>query len=263
VDVSAYLRRIDYHGSAEPTAETLRALHEAHLLSVPFENLDIVLGRPIVLDPDVVFRKIVERRRGGYCYELNGLFAALLRDLGFRVDLLSARVAKDQGGFGPEFDHMVLLVRLEGPWLADVGFGDLFRAPLRLDEAGEQGEGEQSFRIGAEGSHRVLWGRKGAGEWKPTYIFTLQRRRLDDYTSMNHYQQTSPESSFTQKRVCSRATPEGRITLSDMRLIVTTHGERRERLLTSEEEVAAALREHFAIELDRAIPSPAAVRGTP
>ncbi len=256
MDVTAYLSRIDYHGPIEPTAETLRTLHEAHLLAVPFENLDIVLGRPISLDLDVVFQKIVKGRRGGYCYELNGLFSALLRELGFRVDLLSARVAMDQGGFGPEFDHMVLLVRLEERWLGDVGFGDLFLAPLRLDVADEQREGERFFRIADEGTHWTLSERRGLGEWKPAYSFTLQRRKLDDYASTNHYQQTSPESSFTQRRVCSLATPEGRISLSDMRLIITARGERREQTLVSEDEVVAALHEHFAIELDQAMTWP-------
>src|SRR5262245_1566225 len=106
LDTNAYLKRIDYRGRLDPTAETLRGLHVAHMLSVPFENLDIPLGRPIVLDEDALFDKIVARRRGGFCYELNGLFAALLRSLGFDVTLLSAGVAHADGGFGLEFDHL-------------------------------------------------------------------------------------------------------------------------------------------------------------
>jgi len=133
-DVSAYLARINYSGSTVPTCETLRSLHHAHLLTVPFENLDIGLGRPIVLDEDALVRKIVERRRGGFCYELNGAFAALLQAMGFRVSLLSARVSREAGGESPEFDHLTLRVDLKHPWLADVGFGELFLEPLRIED---------------------------------------------------------------------------------------------------------------------------------
>src|SRR5919107_4778825 len=122
MDVNAYLERIGYRGPLAPTAETLRRLHVAHLLAVPFENLSIHAGEPVVLDDDSLFEKVVGRRRGGFCYELNGLFAALLRALGFRVEMLSAAVAKPSGEFGREFDHMALLVHAGERWLADVGF---------------------------------------------------------------------------------------------------------------------------------------------
>ena len=131
VEIARYLERISYHGSREPILSTLQALHEAHLLAVPFENLDIALGRAIVLDEASLWTKIVEHHRGGFCYELNGLFAQLLLALGFQVDLLSAAVARETGGFGPDFDHLTLLVHLEQDWLADVGFGESFRQPLR------------------------------------------------------------------------------------------------------------------------------------
>src|SRR5215213_9521921 len=126
MDVDAYLERIGYRGPPAPTAETLRRLHVAHLLAVPFENLSIHAGEPVVLDDESLFDKVVARRRGGFCYELNGLFAALLRALGFEVEMLSAAVRGSAGKFGPEFDHMTLLVKLGERWLADVGFGDSF-----------------------------------------------------------------------------------------------------------------------------------------
>ena len=113
MEVKAYLERIGYRGPLAPTADTLRRLHVAHLLTVPFENLSIHAGERIVLDDVSLFDKLVTRRRGGFCYELNGLFAALLRELGFQVEMLSARVANREGVFGPEFDHMALLVKLE------------------------------------------------------------------------------------------------------------------------------------------------------
>jgi N-hydroxyarylamine O-acetyltransferase len=249
LDISAYLRRIDYRGPRDPTPQTLQALHTAHMLAVPFENLDIH-RRPIILDEAALFDKIVMRRRGGFCYELNGLFAALLRALGFDVTLLSARVARANGGFGPEFDHLTLLIALGERWLADVGFGDAFRAPLRLDDPGEQHEGARSYRLAREEQRWLMLQRDAGADWEPQYAFTLQPRRLADFVDMCHYHQTSPESSFTQRRICSRATPDGRVTLSDMKLIVTTQSARQERLLADQGEYDAALKQHFGIDLE-------------
>ncbi len=184
MDVQAYLDRIGYRGPLTPTAETLRALQVAHLLTVPFENLSIHSGQPIVLDDEALFEKVVVRRRGGFCYQLNGLFAALLRALGFHVTMISAGAAMPEGGFGPEFDHMALVVHLEERWLADVGFGDSFRDPLRLDERGEQLEGGgRAFRIEeVDGGRLLLLRRDGAAEpWQPQFRFTLQPHEVPDY----------------------------------------------------------------------------------
>src|SRR5262245_33969275 len=139
MDVQTYLNRIEYSGSRTPGFETLRQLHLAHLLTVPFENLSIHAREPIVLNDAALFQKIVTRRRGGFCYELNGLFSALLRELGFDVSMLSAQVARDDGEFTPDFAHMTLLVSLEKDrWLADVGFGDSFVEPFPLELENEQ-----------------------------------------------------------------------------------------------------------------------------
>lgn len=248
MDADAYLHRIGYDGRLEPTLATLRALHLAQLQTVPFENLDIGLGRPISLEPPAMFRKIVERHRGGYCYELNGLFALLLRDLGFSVDMLSAGVAHRGGGYSPEFDHMTLRVSMEEPWLADVGFGELFLEPIRLDSDGIQEEGDRSFRIDRSGQHRVLSMRRSDEGWEPQYRFTATPHRLEDFEDRNRWQQTSPESHFTQNTICSRVTHEGRITLSGSRLIVTRGGVREERALTDTERTAI-LRDTFGIDL--------------
>lgn len=246
VDIQRYLERINYHGSLDPTLQTLRALHEAHLQAVPFENLDIHLGREILLDEVSLWTKIVEHRRGGFCYELNGLFALLLRTLGFQVDMLSATVANSTGGFGQEFDHLTLMVHLEEEWLADVGFGESFRQPLRMQAALAQPQDRSKYRLEREG---VFWiYQEWDGAWKPAYRFTLQPHELSDFAAMCRYQQTSPESHFTQKRVCSLAKRSGRITLSDQRLMTTIDGERTERLLP-DEEYQTVLAEQFGIVL--------------
>jgi len=251
LDTKAYLERINYHGSLAPTAETLRGLQTAHLLAVPFENLSVHSREPIVLEDSALFDKIVERRRGGFCYELNGLFASLLRALGFDVVMLSAAVATGAGEFGPDFDHMALMVTLEERWLVDVGFGDSFREPLLLDKRSEQVRGALAYRIAPDGASFTLLHRvKGevGDEWTALYRFTLQPYHYADYAEMCHFHQTSRQSHFTRARICSKATPDGRLTLSDMRFIATAAtGERQERMLTDKDEYAKTLRESFGI----------------
>ena len=250
MNIQAYLERINYHGSTAPSADTLRALQVAQLLTVPFENLSIHAKEPIVLEDEALFTKIVECRRGGFCYEANGLFAALLNAMGFNVAMLSAEVADAEGGFSQPFDHMALVVKLEQRWLVDVGFGDSFLEPLLIDERSEQVQGERAYRIVDDGNYLNLirFDSRDGVEGKPQYRFTLQNYRYDDFAEMCRYHQTSPQSHFTQGRICSRATEEGRVTLSEMRLITTLkNGERDERTLQSEEEYQAVLRDHFGI----------------
>ncbi|MEM7245334.1 MAG: arylamine N-acetyltransferase [Acidobacteriota bacterium] len=246
MDVAPYLQRIGDRGSLEPTLETLRRLHLAHLRTVPFENLDISLGRPIDLSLPALFGKIVTRRRGGFCYELNGLFCSLLRELGFRLDLLSGRVF-GQRGLGPEHDHALLLVHLEESFIADVGFGDSFLTPVPLSTDAHV-EGDRAYRFVETDGHRDLQQRTD-GDWASQVRFTLEPRELDDFAATCRHHQTSPESTFTRKSTCSRATETGRVTYSDGRLIVTEGGERTETALADADAVRSALKEHFGVVL--------------
>jgi N-hydroxyarylamine O-acetyltransferase len=256
VDVPSYLERIAYHGPTAPTLVTLRALHLAHLRTVPFENLDIGRGVPLGLDEAALFDKIARRRRGSFCFELNGLFAALLRDLGFRVTLLAAQYPREPGVTAPYFDHLVLLVRAadsDERWLADVGAGRTSPAyPLRLDTSDEQVQPEvgAAFRIVAEGDRRRLHRREAGGDWAPEYAFSFRPHVLADFAEGCRHHETSPASIFTRGRICSRLTENGRVTLSGSRLITTTHGARDERDLPDEAACRAALRTHFGIDLD-------------
>jgi len=250
MNVPAYLARIGYSGPVTPKLEVLRAVHRAHLLSVPFENLDISRGRKLVVDQETCVRKIVEGHRGGFCYEMNGAFAALLGAMGFQVTLLSARVARSDGSFGSEFDHLTLRVDLDQPWLADVGFGESFIEPLRLLSGIAQKDGAQIYRVIETAGVLQLEKWEAEGSWKAQYRFTLQPRQMQDFAEMCDYHQSSPDSSFTRKRLCTRATPEGRITLSDMKLIITRGGQKEEQELASDEEWQAALRVHFDVVLD-------------
>jgi N-hydroxyarylamine O-acetyltransferase len=249
LNIEHYLRRIGYQGSLEPTYETLQALHETHLQAVPFENLSIYYGQPIVLQEEALYEKVVRRNRGGFCFELNGLFAWLLRELGFDVTELAASMAHDAGEFGPEIDHLTLLVHLSEDWLLDVGNGDSFLRPLRVQAALEQREGEQTYRFERDGNFWVLQRTANNGTWKSEYRFTMQPHKLVDFIERCHYYETSPKSPFTHGRTCSRTTPEGRITLRDQRLITTIHGKKEEQTLQSEDECLNVLAEQFGMVL--------------
>ena len=249
MEIASYLARIGYTGSTDPTIDTLRLLHLAHLRAVPFENLDISLGREIVCDEERFFHKIVHLRRGGFCYELNGAFAALLRALGFPVSLLSARVARKDGSASPEFDHLALKVNLDEAWLADVGFGDSFLEPLLLKPDIEQEQPIGRFRIAAVGDTRIVQRQVGDGPWKSQYQFTPVPRQLSDFESRCRFQQTSLESHFTRQRICTLPTHDGRITLSDLKLIRTTGKTREELMLRDADEWRATLKQFFGVEL--------------
>jgi N-hydroxyarylamine O-acetyltransferase len=257
MDVGAYLRRIRFDATPRPDLDTLRALHIAHLEAVPFENLDIHLGRRVVLDERAFFDKIVSRGRGGWCFELNGLFAALLRSIGFRATMLAAGVRQQDGTYSHEFNHMTLMVELAERWLADVGFGDSFREPLRLDDPGEQVRDGRPYRITHDGVRGIMSGRSETGTEKG-YRFTLAPRELGNYTGRCVYLQTSPDSIFTQRIICSRATPTGRVTIANRQLIITEGDARTEREL-AESEWREAFTTHFGIpEEDARLLRPAA-----
>lgn len=249
-DTDAYLARISWARPERADGAALRELQLRHLLSVPFENLSIHLGEPLVLEDGPLVDKVVSARRGGFCYELNGAFAVLLRGLGFGVTLLQARVFGDGGRLGIPYDHMALLVETSdgsGPWLADVGFGDHSHHPLLLAERGAQDDPAGTFRIAeaADGDLDVL--RDG----KRQFRLDTRPRELRDFEAGAWWHRTSPLSHFTRSLVCSLLTDDGRVTLTGRKLVTTVAGERHQRLLDTEEEVLAAYREHFGLKLDR------------
>lgn len=252
MDIQKYLDRIGFRGNTPPNLQTLSALQVAHMRAVPFENLSIHYKEPILLNKEALYKKIVEQNRGGFCYELNGLFAWLLRSLGYRVDMLSAGVAAESGGFGPEFDHMALLVHMEEDYLVDVGFGDSFQSPLRINFRGEQRLDGMIYQLTEQGEALILSRQNNLDEnpnMQPQYRFTLNPHQMQEYEGMCQYHQTSPASHFTQKRVCSRATEHGRFTLSELKFIRTENGERRETDLATEDEFKDILKTHFKIVL--------------
>jgi N-hydroxyarylamine O-acetyltransferase len=249
LNVQEYFKRIGYKGKPEPNLQTLSTIHQLHLLSVPFENLDIHFGTPILLNTQTFFDKIVKKNRGGFCYELNGLFYELLLNLGFKVQMLSARVANQDGSWGPDFDHMTLLVELDEPWIADVGFGESFMEPLRLNDSSDQVQNGRRFKLVPDENGWLIYKAEQNDQWSNQFSFNLQPHELNDFSGMCHYQQTSPDSSFTKRVVCSVATKYGRITLTDQMLIVTKKGKRKETKISGEPEFRSLLKKHFGIVL--------------
>jgi len=213
--LGGYLERVGLDSVPSPDPTGLAAVHRAHLYSIPFENLDIHLGTPIRLDRDGLFDKLVGRRRGGFCYENNLVFAGALLALGFRLDLLSARVW-GEAAFGPPFDHMTLRVWFgDIAVLADVGFGDSFELPLPLDDLWHQRAEGERFRLRSEGDEWTLEILPEDGrDPVPLYCFDLTPRPPEDYRPMCHFQQTSPDVWFTQRWVVTLPTERGRLTAS-------------------------------------------------
>ncbi|WP_031476897.1 arylamine N-acetyltransferase family protein [Streptomyces bicolor] len=265
VEVDAYLRRLGVEHPAWPTVDVLRELHLRHLQTVPFENLSIHLGEEIVLEEKRLLDKVVGAGRGGFCYELNGIFGALLTALGFDVTLLAARVHGPKGRLGIPYDHMALKVGTVdgGAWLADVGFGAHSHYPLAFEARSEQVDPAGVFRIveagpdaaGVRGGHDVAEAADLEVEMagRPEYRLERRPRVLGDFVAGAWWHSTSPASHFTQSLVCSRVTEEGgRITLSGRTFKATAaDGTRQERELGTDEEVLGVYRERFGIELDR------------
>jgi N-hydroxyarylamine O-acetyltransferase len=245
--VAAYLERIGVVGELPPTFESLRRLHRAHRMRVPFENLDIHLGVPIVLDVPAFVEKIALRSRGGFCYELNGAFASLLLSLGFTVELLAARVY-GADGLGQRFGHLALSVPVDGvTYLTDVGFGrGSFDVPLRLEAAGPQRDDEGTFELreSDRGELDLLC------EGVPQYRVAVAPRALVEFADACAFNQT-PDSVFTRGTICSIRTTAGRATIAGTRLIETGPEARTERLLVGAE-LGRVLRERFAVELNDA-----------
>lgn len=251
MNTQQYLSRIKL-GDRQLSANAayLALLQRSHLLSVPFENLDIHWKRPITLDVGRFYEKIVNERRGGFCYELNGLFNELLQSLGFTTRLISARVAK--GGVpGPEYDHAAIIVTIDGEeYLADVGFGDFTAEPLRFVVDEVQNDPNGAFIIRRFDEEYLEVAKRDADGWTGEYIFKDIARDLSEFVKMSDFQQFSPDSHFTKGRLCSIMTANGRRTLSDGKYIVTDGEKRVETLIDSPADFSTALEREFGIGQD-------------
>jgi len=251
-NLDAYFARIGYAGPREPTLALLNSIAGAHTQSIPFENLDVLLRRPINLDPSAIFQKLVHDHRGGYCFEQNGLLLEILNALGFQVAPLSARVRWQRPReFTPPRTHVFLRVDLDGEtWLVDVGVGGLSpTSAIRLDDSGRiqitPHEARRIIRERGRLFHQVLLG----DEWSDLYEFTMEEMPFIDRELANWYTSSHPESHFRTRLIVSRAAAEGvRLTLANDEFSIRgRYGRPDTRKLSGSEELLAVLATQFGL----------------
>ena len=251
IDLDAYLARIGYAGPRAPTLETLQALHRAHLYSIPFENLDVVLKRPIRLDPAGLQRKIVADRRGGYCFESNGLLMYGLQALGFNVTALAARVLWERSDpTMPPRNHMLLMVELDdGFHLVDVAFGGQTPPiPLKLSVGAEQATTHEPYRLRRTEEGELDLQARMNGTWGTLYRFTLHPQLPVDFEQANWHVSTHPDSFFTQNVIAAIPGEGCRYTLFNRDFRTRWPDGRVEtRVLENGADLALALRERFRL----------------
>lgn len=251
--LEAYLERIGYFQKPDTSEETLKDLHMAHTMSVPFENLDVFYKKPVLLDEASLFEKIVNKRRGGYCFEMNGIFSIALKKIGFRVTDLLARVNIDGINFTAK-THQALMVEAGGKnWLADVGFGnDGILAPLLLEKDMEHVQFAHTYRITGHPEFGLELQKKAGEAWNRLYVFKRDKCRPEDFIMSNHFTSTFPESFFIMMRMCTMPTKEGRITLTDKEFKITENGNVSIKPINGDDEFNALLKEYFKIDPDSA-----------
>ncbi|MGB3461224.1 MAG: arylamine N-acetyltransferase [Rhodanobacter lindaniclasticus] len=231
VNLDAYLRRVGWTGPVRVDPATLRGLAVAHVATIPFANLDPLMGRPVELGLAALQRKLVDEGRGGYCFEQNLLFEAVLREIGFEASGLIARVlwGRPDDAQTPQ-SHMLLRVELDGgSWLVDVGFGGhVLTGALRLQAGVEQATAHEPFRLL---EHDGEWRMQSLahGEWRTLYRFGLRAVPMIDYVVANHYVSTHPDSRFVNHLLLGRTTADRRLGLLDYEFTVRRDGQEAER----------------------------------
>jgi len=249
VDLAAYFERIGYTGNVAPRAETLAALHLAHATHIPFENLDVLLGQPILLDSKSLQQKLIRQRRGGYCFEQNSLLAIVLEQLGFCVTRLMARVCRGTNRQTPR-THMLLMVDIDGQrWLVDVGFGGWGPLqPLLLEPSHEARQFAWSYRVAAdeEPGWYTLQARMPTG-WQDLYRFSLESYLPEDFLIPNHFCATHPDSRFMQTLTVQLPAPEVRYILRNRDFVTATPDEEVARFIEEDRELRHLLRDQFGL----------------
>lgn len=250
LDLKAYCRRIGYGGPLEPTLETLHALQAHHLAAIPFEAIDVLLGRHVDISPAAVDAKLIARGRGGYCYEQNGLFKRVLTAIGFEVDALvaSVRWQAPAGAPPPPRTHMALRVTVDGaPWLVDVGFGSAVpAAPLRLDRRDPQSAGDGRYRVTPLGAG-FLVRTEADGQWLPLYDVSPEPLLDSHYELFNWFTSTHPSSHFRRQLIVTKATPEARFALLDSKLTIRARTGEAERRRLDADGIAHVLESVFGL----------------
>ena len=248
------LERINCEAVAEVSLDALAALQLAFVQNVPFENLDIHLGRRIELSGEKIYRKIVDERRGGFCYECNTLFHDLLTALGYEVCYLAAAMQLDTSR-GMDFEHMALLVRIDGTdYMVDVGNGQSCLQPMALESKDVVNWEGIDYRLAPHKDRLALEYRPAGEDWKPRFTFSLTARALPEFTELCNWNQESPTAIFTQNRLLTIARPRGRVNLVGRNLEIIEDSTVEERELGSNEEYIDALARYFDIKLEKTPP---------
>lgn len=252
-NLSQYLKRIGFQAETSPGIDTLIQLHRAHVSHIPFENLDIHYHQWISLDTDRFYAKIVDHKRGGFCYELNGLFYEALKDLDFEAYFIACSVyLQPSQKFGPYFAHVAIVVEQDNEqWLVDVGFGSSFPEPLKIAfDTPQKQDGVVYFMRKINKAEISLDRSFDGGEtFTPMYKFTMQPRKLSDFQEMCAFHQTSDQSPLFQKKLCSIATANGRITLTPNHLIITENEKRTEVEVKDEQDFQQKLEAYFGFRM--------------
>ncbi len=250
MDRNRYLQRINFTDKISVDDQTLIKLHEHHVFNVPFENLDIHYHRFFKLALDSLYQKVVINFRGGFCYELNVMFNALLCDIGFKSSLIATRIFDDLGNLGPPYDHTSIYVDTGKKYLADVGFGDLFIKPLEMRE-GVQSDGRNLFKIEKfDDQNFMLSMCSDQTNFHPKYTFSLNEVQINEFDEICTDKQTNPLSYFVKNTICTKPTSAGRLTLFNNKLIEKRGNERIEKLIGSDDELRVALKTLFGIEIE-------------
>ncbi|MFC1840490.1 arylamine N-acetyltransferase [Thermodesulfobacteriota bacterium] len=250
-NLDSYFERINYKDSTEVSEDTLRDIHIAHTLNVPFENLDVFYKKPVLLDETSLYDKIVKNRRGGYCFEMNGIFSFVLKKLGFRVTNLLARVTIDGINYTARTHQAILVETGNNRWIADVGFGnDGIISPLLLEENTEQTQFAHCYRLVNHSKFGYALQKKTGDMYNHLYAFTLEGCSPEDFLMSNHFTATFPESFFVIMRMCTMPTKEGRITLTDSQFKVIKNGDVSEEPIKNDDEFNAVLKKYFGLDLD-------------
>ena len=253
MEIVKYLDRIKYSGGLEPNLGLLKKLQKNHLFNIPFENLDIHNKVPIKLKIDRIYEKIVQNNRGGFCYELNGLFYELLLSLGFRAKRISVRVYNKENAYSPEFDHFSIIVKIENiDYLTDVGFGEFIFEPLELQLGKIQNDGRSYYLFDEYEDGYLRLNKIEEGTHIPELIFKNIERNFDEFTEMCEFHQSDPSSHFMKKKLISLPTANGRITISGKTLKITENNKIIEKELKNETEFEKELLDKFKITIKSA-----------
>lgn len=250
MDIIKYLNRIGISEILPPNLNSLKKLQKKHLYNIPFENLDIHYGNKIELNEQLFYDKIVNNNRGGFCYELNGLFYELLIALKYDVRRVSAKVYGKNKQYGKEYDHLALLVKIETrEYLSDVGFGEFIVEPLAFEMETKQKDKNGIFYFDKYDYEYYRVNKVENKENIPLYIFKDVKRDLKEFSGMCNFHQSSNESHFTQKKVITLPTKNGRITLNNDKLKITENGIQEEINIRNEIEFDKKLWDYFKIKI--------------